>query len=350
MCSRRDKVHADDTPVPVLDPGRGKTKTGRLWTYVRDDRPAGSRDPPAVWYRYSPDRKAQHPRAHLRDFRGILQADAYSASPRSTESGRILEASCWAHARRKFYDIYVANRSPIAAEAIRRIGALYAIEREIRGQPPARACSSATSSAPRRCSIKLHAWLSATLRTVSAKSQLGRGDQLHAGALDTAHPLLRRWAHRDRQQQRRARDPPASYWGGAITCSPARMRGGERAANIYSLIGTAMLNAMDPYLYLRHVLERIAEHPINRIEELLPWNVAAEPVAKRARRPSRSRSSTPTPAVQASAPAWAHIQALIDERRADHDRHRRADPAGGGRARWKEDAGDAQAPTGRAAG
>src|SRR5512147_808468 len=130
------KVHADDTPVPVLDPGRGKTKTGRLWTYVRDDRPAGGRDPLGVWYRYSPDRKAEHPRAHLRAFHGILQADAYSGFAALYESEHILEASCWAHARRKFYDIYIANNSPIAAEAIARIGALYAIEREIRGRLP----------------------------------------------------------------------------------------------------------------------------------------------------------------------------------------------------------------------
>jgi hypothetical protein len=112
-----EKVHADDTPVPVLDPGRGKTKTGRLWTYVRDDRPAGSRDPPAVWYRYSPDRKSEHPHAHLRRFRGILQADAYSGFARLYDAGEIVETACWAHARRKFYDLYVVDRSPIATEA-----------------------------------------------------------------------------------------------------------------------------------------------------------------------------------------------------------------------------------------
>jgi len=132
------KLHADDTPVPVLDPGRGKTKTGRLWTYVRDDRPAASRDPPAVWYRYSPDRKGQHPRAHLLGFHGILQADAYSGYAPLYLSEEIVEASCWAHARRKFYDLYVDDRSPIATEALQRIAALYAIEREIRGSVPAR--------------------------------------------------------------------------------------------------------------------------------------------------------------------------------------------------------------------
>jgi len=130
-----EKIHGDDTPVPVLDPGRGKTKRGRLWTYVRDDRRAASRDPPAVWYRYSPDRKGEHPRSHLKDFRGILQADAYAGFAALYESEQIIEASCWAHARRKFYDIYVSDRSPLAAEALQRIGALYAIEEKIRGRP-----------------------------------------------------------------------------------------------------------------------------------------------------------------------------------------------------------------------
>ena len=268
------KVHADDTPVPVLDPGRGKTKTGRLWTYVRDDRPAGSRDPPAVWYRYSQNRKAEHPRAHLRAFHGILQADAYSGFAALYEGEGILEASCWAHARRKFYDIYAANNSPIAAEAIQRIGALYAIEREIRGRLPSeRAAVRQQRSAP--LLDELHAWLSAMLRTVSAKSQL-------AGAI---HYALVRWRaltrYRDdgrieidnNSAERSIRPIVLGRRNYLFAGSDA---GGERAANIYSLIGTAMLNAMDPYLYLRYVLERIAEHPIKRVEELLPWNVAAK--------------------------------------------------------------------------
>ena len=148
-----EKVHADDTPVPVLDPGRGKTKTGRLWTYVRDDRPAGSADPPAVWYRYSPDRKGEHPQAHLRDFRGILQADAYGGFAPLYATGEILEAACWAHARRKFYDLYVVDRSPIATEALQRIGALYAIERDIRGRLPAQRARCGRN-APGRCSMR----------------------------------------------------------------------------------------------------------------------------------------------------------------------------------------------------
>jgi transposase len=267
------KVHADDTPVPVLDPGRGKTKTGRLWTYVRDDRPAGSRDPPAVWYRYSPDRKAEHPRAHLRAFRGILQADAYSGFAALYEGGRILEASCWAHARRKFYDLYVSQRSPIATEAIGRIGALYAIEREIRGRTPSERVVVRQQRAGQLLD-ELHGWLSARLRTVSAKSEL-------AAAI---HYALVRWAALTRYRddgrieidnntaERSIRPIVLGRRNYLFAGSDA---GGERAANIYSLINSAMLNALDPYLYLRHVLERIADHPINRIAELLPWNVAA---------------------------------------------------------------------------
>ena len=131
------KLHADDTPVPVLAPGQGRTKTGRLWAYVRDDRPAAGPDPPAVVYRYSPDRKGERPQSHLSTFAGILQADGYSGFTPLYANGRVLEAACWAHARRKYYDVYATDRSPTAAEALRRIGLLYAIEREIRGQAPA---------------------------------------------------------------------------------------------------------------------------------------------------------------------------------------------------------------------
>jgi transposase len=130
------KIHADDIPVPVLAPGNGKTKTGRLWTYVRDDRPAGSSEAPAAWFAYSPDRKSDHPANHLARFRGRLQADAFPGFNRLYEPGGITEIACWAHVRRKFHDLYEAHESPIAKEALERIGALYGIEREIRGRPP----------------------------------------------------------------------------------------------------------------------------------------------------------------------------------------------------------------------
>jgi len=130
------KLHADDVPVPVLAPGNGKTKTGRLWTYVRDDRPSGSKEAPAVWFAYSADRKSQHPEKHLARFRGTLQADAFPGFNRLYEKGGIVEAACWAHVRRKFYDLFATHASPVAKVALDRIAALYGIEKEIRGRPP----------------------------------------------------------------------------------------------------------------------------------------------------------------------------------------------------------------------
>src|ERR1700686_4773332 len=163
------KLHADDTPVPVLAPRLGKTKTGRLWTYVRDDRPAADPTPPAVWFCFSADRKGEHPQAHLREFTGTLQADAYAGYEKVYESGRILEAACWAHVRRKFYDLLVAHKSPVAAEAVERIAGLYAIEKEIRGRPPEeRREIRNTRSRPLLESLKQ--WLEETLEKLSRKS------------------------------------------------------------------------------------------------------------------------------------------------------------------------------------
>ena len=167
------KLHADDTPVPVLEPGRGKTKTGRLWVYVRDDRPAGSVESPAVLFRYSPDRRGERPTQHLKHFSGVLQADAYAGFNELYASGRIREAACWAHARRGFFDIHEAHRSPIAAEALQRIGALYVIEEEIRGsEPKHRAMVRQARAGP--LLEALHAWLKQTLMQVSKKTALGK--------------------------------------------------------------------------------------------------------------------------------------------------------------------------------
>jgi transposase len=163
------KLHADDTPVPVLAPGLGRTKTGRLWTYVRDDRPAGDATPPGVWFAYSPDRKGEHPQGHLRHFSGTLQADGYAGFDQVYETGRIREAACWAHVRRKFYDLHVAHHSPVAQEALERIAALYAIEREIRGRPPdERRAIRQTRARPLLESF--HQWLESCLTKLSQKS------------------------------------------------------------------------------------------------------------------------------------------------------------------------------------
>lgn len=267
-----NKLHADDTPVPVLDPGRGRTKTGRLWTYVRDDRPAAREEAPAVLFRYSPDRGGEHPRGHLSPFSGILQADAYAGFKHLYEKGRIREAACWAHARRGFYDLYQADNSPIAAEALQRIAALYAIEGEIRGRPPdERATIRQARAGPLLESLR--AWLRETLTRVSQKSALAQA----IGYVLTRWSALTRYRDDgrieiDNNAAERALRAVALGRKNYLFCGSDA--GGERAAAMYSLIGTAKLNGLDPEAYLRHVIERIADHPINRIADLLPWNAA----------------------------------------------------------------------------
>jgi transposase len=264
------KLHADDIPVPVLAPGNGKTKTGRLWTYVRDDRPSGSEDAPAVWFAYSADRKSEHPERHLVRFRGTLQADAFPGFNRLYEKGGIVEAACWAHVRRKFYDLFEAHASPIAKEALDRIAALYGIEKEIRGRPPDERQQIRQTRA-RPLLDSLHGWFKQSLAKLSKKSDvtvaihyaLGRWTQLlryvHDGRLDIDNNAA----------ERAVRDVALGRKNYLFAGSDA---GGERAAAMYSLLGSAKLNGLDPEAYLSHVLACIPDHPINRIGELLPWN------------------------------------------------------------------------------
>jgi transposase len=268
------KLHADDTPIPVLAPGNGKTKTARLWTYVRDDRPSGDATPPAVWFAYTPDRKGIHPATHLADYEGVLQADAYAGFNALYEDGTIQEAACWAHARRKFYDLHEARPSALTTEALQRIGELYAIEAKIRGKPPHER-QQARQAEAKPLIDDLGRWLRGMLEKLSRKSDTSAAI-LYALNL---WPALARYCDDgqieiDNSAAERALRGVAigrrNYlFAGADT-------GGERAAAIYSLIGTAKLNGVDPEAWLRHVLAHIADHPVNRVDEFLPWRCAGQ--------------------------------------------------------------------------
>ena len=265
------KLHADDTPMPVLAPGNGKTKTGRLWTYVRDDRPAGEQTAPAVWFAYSEDRRGEHPRQHLKNFTGALQADAY-AGFHHLYGNHIYEAACWAHARRKFHDIHLAHASPTTTEALARIGALYAIEDEIRGKPVDLRLSVRQTRA-RPLLDDLRKWMEKALRSLSSKSET-------AAAIRYA---LSRWRALTRYTEDGLLEIDNSAAERALRAVALGRKnflfagsdcGGERAAAMYTLIGSAKLNGLDPELYLRTVLAQIADHPISHIQDLLPWNLA----------------------------------------------------------------------------
>lgn len=266
-----DKIFADDTPIPVLDPGRGRTKTGRLWVYTRDDRPWVGPDPPAAVYFYSPDRKAQRPASHLEGFRGVLQVDGYAGFERLTARGDIVLAACWAHTRRKFYDVHEATGSPIAAEALRRIAELYAIETSIRGFPAEkRQHVRGANSRPLLDAMK--PWLETELGRVP-----GRG-----GLAEAIRYALSRWPalcrflddgriELDNNSVERAIRPIAL--GRKNHLFAGSDGGGARWATVCSLIATAKLNDVEPFAYLKEVLESMTNgYPMNRLDELLPWN------------------------------------------------------------------------------
>jgi len=277
------KVHADDTPVKVLQPGAGKTRQGRLWVYVRDDRPAGSFAAPAAWFQYSPNRKGEHPRGHLKNFRGTLQADAYGGWNRIYDSGAVVEAACWAHARRPWWDLYCdTGRSPdsLAAQALARIRELYVIEQEIRGRPPDLRREQRQARAGPLLK-DMHAWLTGLLGRVSAKSDLARaiGYSLARWTALTRYVEDGRIEIDNNAAERALRGVALGRGNYLFMGSDA---GGERAAALYGLLETAKLNGLDPEAYLRDVLGRIADHPVNRVDELLPWNIAPEQLKKAA--------------------------------------------------------------------
>jgi hypothetical protein len=238
---------------------------------VRDDRPWGDETPPAVGFAYSPNRRGEHPQAHLKDFQGILQADAFAGYAPLYASGKIKEAACWAHVRRKFYDLHQAQTSPVAGEALQRINALYAIEKAIRGKPPdVRRGERHARAGP--LLDDLRTWMQATSRQLSKKSALAEAIRY---ALVRWDALVRyvedgRIEIDNNAAERALRTVALGRKNYLFAGSDA---GGERAAAIYSLIGTATLNGLDPEAYLRQVIGCIAEHPVNQVADLLPWNI-----------------------------------------------------------------------------
>src|SRR5580700_6383780 len=281
-----ERLHGDDTKVPVL--AKGKTDTGRIWVYVRDDKPFGGQAPPGAVFYYSRDRAGEHPQAHLANYSGIFQADAYGGYGKLYEPGRapgpILQAACWVHARRPFFvmaDLAENARrkaqgktpapiSPLALEAVRRIDALFEIERTINGQ-----------SAERRKAVRqeLSAPLVADLQTWmrAQRAKLSRGNDV-AKAMDY---MLKRWIAFTRflddgriclSNNAAERGVRGIALGRKSWLFCGSDRGGYRAAVMYSLIVSAKMNDIDPQAWLTDVLARIAEHPVQRLDELLPWN------------------------------------------------------------------------------
>jgi transposase len=276
-----DRVHGDETPVPVL--AKHQCRKGRLWTYVRDDKPFAGPAPPAAVFFYSRDRTAEHPERHLAGYAGILQADAYAGFNRlydaDRKGGPITQASCWAHGRRKFFELAdVAARArdklaviaPLAFEAVKRIDAIFDIEREING------CSIAERIAARRERVAplvadLETWMQAQRGKLSRHSDVGKAMNYMLNRWDTFTRFLHdgRICLTNNAAERALRGIALGRKSWLFAGSD---RGGERAALMYTLIQTARLNDVDPHAWLADVLARINDHNIQRLDQLLPWN------------------------------------------------------------------------------
>ena len=267
-------IHADDTPVNVIAPGTGRTKTGRLWVYLRDERDWAGNPHPAAFYRFTPNRKGRWPRDHLKDFTGWLHADGYAGFEDLYRRGQIKEVACLAHIRRKFYDIHVAQGSGLAKEALERIAELYQIEANIRGEPPdRRRLIRQEYAAP--LLDDLEQWLQSQMMQVSRKSALGGAIRYGLIRLKRLRPYLDdgRLSIDNNAAERGMRSIALRRKNFLFMGSD---RGGKSAAIAYTLIETAKLNGIDPQAWLTDVLSRIADHKINQIDELLPWRYAQQ--------------------------------------------------------------------------
>jgi hypothetical protein len=273
------KLFADETTAPVLDPGRGRTKTGQLWAYARDDRPWGGSDPPGVAYVYAPDRKAERPITHLAEFTGILQVDGYGGYRALAERGNVRLAFCWAHVRRRFYELAAAGPAPIASEALERIAGLYAVEGEIRGRTAAER-RAARQDKSRPIIDGLEPWLRAKLALISQKTKLA----------EAIRYALSRWEGLtrfiddgridiDSNVVERAIRPIALNRKNALFAGSDG--GGEHWAVIASLIETCKLTGVEPHAYLADVITRIVNgHPNSQIDDLLPWAYPTAPALR----------------------------------------------------------------------
>jgi len=274
------QLHGDDTPIKVLDEGGNKTKIGRIWTYVSDGRPHGDTTPAAVCYYYSPDRKGERPEGHLANFEGILHTDAYAGYngvyiTKDHPERSVYEAGCWAHVRRKFYDITIASdKAQIAYEVIEQIRKLYAIEKEIRGKSPTHRVK-----ARQEHSKKLVIELFEAFRTVLDKlHQKGATAKAINYALNNEE-VLKRFLDNGKIEidnnpaERALRSVAVGRKNWLFAGSDS---GGETAANVYSLIETAKLNGVNPWKYLKKVLSLIQDYNSQKLHELLPWNMQLE--------------------------------------------------------------------------
>ncbi len=276
-----DLLHADDTPIKVLDPSRRKkglgkgVKQGRIWTYVRDQRPWAGDAPPGAVYYFAPDRKGEHVRSHLRNSSGILQADAYPGfnklyEPKLDGAPQFQEAACWAHLRRDFHDVWVATKSKIAREALDRIGELYDIEREISGQSAeVRLSIRQKKSKPLVKAFK--EWTERQLPSIPGKSDLAKAIRYGLSRWQSFCLFLSdgRVAIDNNAAERGMRPIGVGRRNWLFAGADA---GAETLARALTIIETAKLNGVDPQAYLADILDRIHDHKNNRLQELLPWN------------------------------------------------------------------------------
>jgi transposase len=267
-------LFADDTPVKMQAPGEKKTRTARVWAYVRDERPWSGAAPPGVWYRFTVDRKGEHPADHLSKYKGWVHADGYAGFNGLFANDQVDEMACMAHVRRKFVDVHQSQGGVIAEQAIKRIAALYAVEQQARGRSPdERAVLRREFAKP--LFDDLETWLKSQLPKVSGKSPLAGAIRYALNRMPKARPYLDNGIlELDNNTVERAMKPVAL--GRKNWLFAGSEGGGKAMAIAFTLIETAKLNTVDPQAWLTWVLDRIADHKINRIDELLPWNYAAQ--------------------------------------------------------------------------